>query len=184
MRERKQRLLEALSNETRMRKSAVRADLLCIFAPLPSRSCLRSRNQIDEVARGEMPYEPAEKLLLMIRDASDAARRNCTPEKKVEMAHNIHAFCSTLERYMLEPLAVQEETQILPLLLEETRIQCDGDPVQDMAKVCQTPETLSRVARHAEQQARISTRVAAAAWGALNRAGLSLVRSQPLQASR
>ena len=164
-----------------MRKSAIRTDLLRIAGVLPSRSSLRHRNPWDEVGRGEMPYEPAEKLLVMIRDASDAARRNCTPEKKVEMAHNIHDFCVTLERFMLEPLAVQEETQILPLLLEETRVQCDGDPVQDMAKVCQTPETLSRVARHAERQARISTRVAAAAWGALNRAGLSLVRSSSLQ---
>lgn len=181
MRQRKQNSVVELFEEQRMRKSAIRTDLLRIFGVLPSRSLLRHRNPVDEVGRGEMPYEPAEKLLLMIRDGADAARRNCTKEKQLELAHNIHAFFATLERYALEPLAVQEETQILPLLLEETRVQCDGDPVQDMAKVCQTPETLSRVARHAERQARISTRVARAAWGAINRAGLSLVRSSTLQ---
>lgn len=178
---RKQRSIESLSGETRMRKSSIRTDLLRIAGCLPSRSSLRHRNPWDEVGRGEMPYEPFEKGILMIRDGADAARRNCTKEKQVEMAHDIHDFCVTLERFMLEPLAVQEETAILPLLFEETKIQCDGDPVQDLAKVCQTPETLSRVARHAERQARISTRVAAAAWGAINRAGLSLVRSSSFQ---
>lgn len=181
---RKQRSAEALSEETRMRKSAVRTDLLRIFAPLPSRSCLRHKNPVDEVARGEMPYEPAEKLMLMIMDGTSAARFHCTTDKKAEVAENVHAFFATLERYALEQLRAQEETDVIPLLLDETKIQCDNDQVQDLAKVCQSPEVFARVARGAERQARISTRVANAAWKAVSRAGLTLVRGNSLQAAR
>lgn len=178
---RKQRSVEELGDAQRMRKSTMRDSLLRIFGVLPSRSCLRHRNPVDEVGRGEMPYEPFEKGVLMIRDGADAARRTLTPEKKVEMARNIHEFCVTLERYMLEPLAVQEETDVIPLLLLETKVQNAGDEAQDIAKVARTPGALLEVARKADETARISTRLANACWTAANKVGLTLVRGTAIQ---
>jgi hypothetical protein len=179
----KQRSIEALGEDQRMRKSAIRTDLLRIFGVLPSRSLLRNKTPVDEVARGELPYEPFEKGVLMIRDGATAAR-GLASEKQDQLRNNVHEFCVTLERYMLEPLDSLEETDVIPLLLEETRVQSQLDPVEDLAKLHRTPETLINVARGAERQARISSRLADACWTAANRVGLTLVRPTKLQAVR
>jgi hypothetical protein len=179
---RKQKSAEELGDVQRMRKSTIRTDLLRIFAPLPSRSYLRNRYPVDEVARGEMPYEPFEKGVLMIRDGTRVVRQ-FDREKQEAVREAVHAFCSTLERYMLEPLG-EETADVIPLLLEETRVQGQCDQAQDLAKLNQSPNTLSEVARQAEVQARVSTRLAAACWRAAGRAGLTLIRSGNMQAAR
>lgn len=179
---RKQRSLEGLGDEQRTRKSAIRTDLLRIFGVLPSRSLLRHRNPIDEVARGEMPYEPFEKGVLMIRDGACAAG-GLPNEKQDAYRTNVQAFCATLERYMLEPLATEEEADVIPLLFEETRVQSQGDQFQDMAKFAQSAENMLRVAEQMDRQARVSTRLRNACWRAANR-GLSLVRPSHLEMAR
>jgi hypothetical protein len=175
---RKQRTVTDLLVEQRARKSEIRTDLLRIAGTLPTRSFLSHRGPWDEVARGELPYEPAEKLLLMIRDAARAGHLHMRKVKQDEMRANIRAFFATLERYALEELPEETEADVIPLLLEETRTQCSADPVEDLAKLQPTPERLLAVARAMDPQIRVSTKLRDACYRAAD-LGLRLVRTSP-----
>jgi len=84
---------------------------------------------------------------------------------------------------MLEPLAIEEAVDVIPLLLEETRVQGQGDQLQDLAKFAQSAENMLRVAEHMDRQARVSTRLRNACLRAANR-GLSIVRPTHLEMDR
>jgi hypothetical protein len=184
MTRRNQRQSLELADVQRMIDSDLKTCLLRIVdGPLQSRSLLENKTPWDEVGRGLMPYTPFAKGLKMIRDASRTARREATKEKQALMRENIEAFMTTLERFMLEPLTESEDlSDVIPLLIEETKVQGQCDQAEDLAKINQSPTNLTEVARKAEAQARISTRLASACWRAANRAGLTLHRG--MQAAR
>lgn len=183
---RKQQDLVELVESQRRRKSDIQTDLLRIVdgdGTLKNRKLLQNPGPFNEAARGDLPYEPFEKGMLMLRDAARTASRKATKAQQEQVRTNIRAFLATLERYALEPLPEETEVDVLPLLLAETKVQSAGDEAQDLAKVQQTPATLLAVARTAETQARVSTRLRNACIDAANR-GLTLVRGTSFQTAR
>jgi hypothetical protein len=178
--DRKQNPLSDSCEKQRLRKSDIRTELLRVVGGLPARSFLSRRNPWDEVSRGELPYEPFEKGLLMIRDVARTAHQRLRKEKQDDVRARIHAFFATLERYALEELPEQLDGDVVPLLLEETKIEATADEAQDLAKVAQTRENLLAVARTADAQVRVGTRLRDACYRAAD-AGLKLVRQSPVR---
>jgi hypothetical protein len=183
---RKQRSLTELFEAQRRRKSDMQTDLLRIVdgdGTLKNRKLLSNPGPWNETARGEMPYEPFEKGIVMLRDAARTASLKATKTQQEQVRANIRAFLATIERYALEELPEENEADVIPFFLDETVSQCSADPVEDLAKVEPTPQRLLAVARAMEPQIRASTRLRDACYRAAQR-GLTLVRSAPLQAAR
>jgi hypothetical protein len=182
---RKQRNVAELYDAQRRRKSDIQTMLLRIVDGTASeptfvhRTDLVNPSPYNEVARGELPYEPFEKGLLMLRDAARSAVK-LPKERRERVRANIRNFCATLERYALEDLPEEIEADVLPLLFAETRAQSVADEAQDLAKVSLTPDNLLHVAQTTDAEVRIGARLRDACYRAANR-GLTLVRSAPLQ---
>ena len=163
----------------KVRETNIQSAILRVAAVLPSKSMLNHPNPFYEVGRGDLPYKPAEKLQLMMRDVAATARKHGIV---TEAEAALTEFYNTLLRDALDALRPEEkEADIVPLFLVTSKESSEALCAQTAAIVDATPTNLERAASETRQAATFQSRLADSlhlkAFRARAGRALSVVRS-------
>ena len=148
---------------TQRRKAERREDLLRIAGATGiSRTNLNNPTRWNEVARGEMSYEPDRALVAMVRDVARTARQRCTTAQQQAVRRAITLYCCrTLLNEMLEPLGAEDyKGNVIELFQASVKEQSDAECAAAIALQAPHPENDQRAAREFEEAAEADKKMA------------------------
>lgn len=145
------------------RKSVRRDDLLRIPGAMGiHRTNLTNPDRWNEVARGELSYEPDRALVAMVRDVCRTARTKCTLAQQQAVRRAVTLYCTvTLLDEMLEPLGpVSNEGNMVELFQEAEKEQTEAICAEAVDLQAPSPTNDERAAREFEEAAIADKRMA------------------------